>query len=547
MPIIRYDVERIRKLVGVDLDLSKLTELLEKLKAEVETVTENYVEVELEVDRVDLYTHEGLARALKGLLGIEKGLPRYNIVSSDIRIVVENVETRPYVAGFAVYNVNLSNDDIAEIMEFQERVHHSVGGDRVRVAIGIHDLDKIPSREIRYRMADIESEYMKPLGYGRIMSLSQVIRETEQGRKYGSISLRKSMHPVLESNGVIISMPPVINSEETKVTTSTRNLFVDITGIDERIVDDVAALLATTLAEKSLDRKIGVVEVVAKGSSRKTPRLEPLRVTLDIRKASKLLGVELDANLVREVLSAMRMDVVGEGDNLQVLVPRYRLDILHWVDIAEEIAIAIGYEKFKSIRPLRMMRGGYLHFRVLERKLRRILVGYGFQEVYTFTLTSCREQEEAGVPRKELIVVSNPVSSELECVRATLIPHLLKVAEKNQHIIPLKVFEIGEAYRVREPKTIDYLRLLAVLIMDKKVGYEDIQAIVYGVVRMLGDEIVEVKPTNHPLLINGRVALIRTKKGLEGILGEVKPEVLATRGIEYPVAVAEIRYYTLQS
>ena len=544
MPVLKFRVERLKEVLP-ELPFRKLLEMLQRIKGEIEEVTNEYVEVEFEVDRPDLYTCEGIARYLKGLIGKELGAPKYELYSTPYRVYVEKVPTRPYIAAFVVENVRIDNTFFEELIQLQEKLHISLGGKRRRVAIGLHDLERLPSKTLYYRFVEVDAVRFKPLYTNATMSLREVLTNTRQGREYGSISLQNNMHPVLYAGNEVISVPPVINADITRVEPGTKHLLVDITGTDLRGVLDVAAVLATTLAERG-GRRIGVVHIdYGDGKSIETPDLRPRETHLEVSYVKHVLGIDIGIEEVVNLLRSTRFDVeVEESERLHVVVPRYRVDILHPIDLVEEIAIAIGYEKFEPRRPEKMLRPMPSPIHTWEKFARFILAGYGFVEVMSFTLTSCREQElVCGLKRDEMVILSNPVSIELNCLRSCMIHQLLEIASKNQDIIPLRLFELGEVVVISDTDTnVETRNRLALLIMDYKAGYEDIQSYVYGLIRLMGDNILAVKQANHPALIKGRTAEIETKHGIVGVMGEVKPEILEKYGITYPIAVAELDY-----
>ncbi|KSW11952.1 hypothetical protein CF15_03940 [Pyrodictium occultum] len=545
MPVLRFKPGRVEEVFGVSLE--KALEVMEKLKIGVEVDEQGYVEAEIEVDRPDMYSLEGIARQAKGLLGVETGLPRYTVVESGYRIEAGEVSSRPYIAGAVIWDVNVDEDFLEELIQFQEKLHVSHGGRRRRVAIGIHDLDKLPSRSLRYELAGVGEVRFRPLHRDKVMTLKEVLSETSQGREYGSISLVDGRHPVLYSGGEVISAPPVINADLTKVEPGTRHLFIDVTGTELKPVLDVLSILAANLAERSRSRRIGLVEVHAPWGRLSEPRLEPSRMELEVRYASRIIGVEMGAEEAAEALRRMRFGAtVLDESRVMASVPRYRVDILHPVDLVEEIALAIGLDRLAPVKPRLMLRGQLLPVRAWEREARLILVGHGFVEMYSYSLTSCRDQVElAAVDQSRLVVIENPVGEGSGCYRASLLPQLLRAAAANQHAVPLRVFEAGEVLLAGggDPeRRVEHRRRLALLYMAEKAGYEDIQAVVYSLLRLLGDEIAEVRPTSHPLLIEGRAAELRSRDGVYGVMGEVRPEVLEKLGIVYPVAVAELDY-----
>ncbi len=545
VPTLRFLTSRLERATGVSLE--ELEELLFRLKCEVERGEGEEVYVEVNADRPDMFSVEGIARAVKGLRGVETGLPSYEHVPSGLVLRVEEVPTRPYIAAGVVYDVNVDEVFLEELIQFQEKLHDTLGRRRRKVAIGLHDLEKLPSTRLVYREARLDERFT-PLHGDREMSIAEVLGETEQGRKYGGIALHGDRHPVFATeDGVILSLPPVINADVTRIEPGTRHILVDVTGTSWDAVIQVLNVLVYTLAERSSTRRVGVVKL-ENAPLPETPAWTLKTISVEHGKLEAWLGTRLEHSEVTEALERMRHGVESEGRAYNVNVAPFRIDMLGWVDVAEDVAIGLGYERIGAVYPPAATRGALSPPRGFERAARMLLAGYGFIEVYSFTLTSCREQEEFwGVPSAMLVRIANPVSSELACLRASITPQLLRFAAENQHVLPLRVFELGDVVlvdeRVGEKTKVE--KHLAMLVMDERVGYEDIQSYVWGLVRLLGDEVVEVVEADHPLLIPGRAARLRTRGGLEGVLGEVHPAHLEKLGLRYPVAIAELRYDAL--
>ncbi len=545
MPTLRFLEGRLVEATGLPMD--KLEEVLFRLKCEVERGEAGEVYVEVNADRPDMFSVEGIARAVKGIVGVETGLPSYEHVDSGFTLVVERVPTRPYIAAGVVYDVDVDEVFLEELIQFQEKLHDTLGRGRRKVAIGIHDAEKVPSRRLVYRMASL-SERMVPLHGDREMSIAEVLEETEQGRRYGLLSRMGDRHPVFATeDGVVLSLPPVINSDVTRVEPGTRHLLIDVTGVSWEAVVQVLNVLVYTLAERSRSRRVGVVRLIGAPEA-ETPAWRLRELSVEHRRLEEWLGVPLRPEEVVDALERMRHGAEHQGAAYTVQAAPFRVDMLGWVDVAEDVAMGLGYDAIGAEAPPPRTRGSLSPPRLLERLVREVLVGYGFLEVYSFTLTSCEDQESLwGVPGTSLVRVANPVSRELSCLRAAITPQLLRFAAQNQHVTPLRVFELGDVVVVDErlPERTRVEKHLAMLVMDEKVGYEDIQSYVWGLVRLLGDRVAEVEETDHPLMIPGRAARIRTEGGLEGLLGEVHPAHLERLEIGYPVAVAELRYDTV--
>lgn len=543
MPVLKFKQERVIEALG--LSLAKALEVLERLKAEVSVLPDGSVELEVEVDRPDLYSLEGIARAARGLLGKETGVPRYELVNTDILVKADDVPTRPYVVAAVVWNVNVDEAFLEELIQFQEKLHNSHGKNREWVAIGLHDYDKLPSREIYYRFDDIDYVRFRPLGHDKEMTLRRVLEETEQGIKYGKISLMGGKHPVLYSGSEVISVPPVINAELTRIEPGTRNIFIDVTGVHKQLVLNVLKVLVANLAERGKGR-IGLVEIHHGDYIERQPNLESKQLNVEVERISEWLGLKLDVTTIVDALKRARFDAQVFDDNrIRVSVPAYRFDVLGWVDIAEEVAIILGVNSIRPKYPEKMMRGKLLEKRYWERYARLVLAGLGFQELYSYTLVNCEKQSLiTGLDKASMIVIANPVSIELDCLRSTLLVGLLEAARINTHSTPLRVFEIGDVVtrdRMSDTQTTTRSRI-GILYMAYKAGYEDIQAVVYTLLRSLGDEVIEVMPYQGRPFMKGRAARIKSIQGIEGVLGELDPAILEEIGIDYPVAAAELDY-----
>ena len=532
MPVLRFRVDRLEALTG--LPLGVLEDLLFRLKAETEE-EEEYLSVELNPDRPDMYIGEGLARAVKGLLGEARGWKEPERVDSGVRIVSSAPSSRPYVAAAVVYNVNVDEVYLEELIQFQEKLHDTLGRRRRKAAIGFHDLSKLPSKTIEYVELPVDRVEFVPLGSNTRMQAGRVLEETEQGIKYGGISLQGSLHPFLVAGGEVIAMPPVINSEITRVEPGTRDLFIDVTGTDEATVYKVLDVIVGGLLERP-GARLGIVWIQGPSGSREAPLYKPQRLELDPDWARSILGAGLGTADIVDALERMGHNAVLGDDKIIVDTPPYRVDILGPIDLVEDIAIAVGYEELGYERPLVRDPGRHRPETLLARALRDLAIGLGFTEVMQLSLTSPRLLDALGYTRR--VEVANPVQYEYSVLRPSMIPSIVSVLAYNQHKRkPVKVFEIGVVVEPGDPPR-DRVAM-GMGILDVEVGYEDIQAAVYALLRSLGVEF-EARPVEVPGLIPGRTAELVIEDKRLAVVGEVKPEVLEALGAEYPMAVAEL-------
>ncbi len=540
MPVIRVGIERLVRLTG--LRGEELEDVLFRLKCETETV-EGEIAIEVNPDRPDMFIGEGIARAVKGLLGIEKGWKPPKAEDSGITIRAGRVPSRPFIAGLVVYDAGVDEEFLIELIQFQEKLHEGMGRNRRKIAIGLHDLDKLPSTSITYEASGLETVF-KPLGYGEEMSGREILERTEQGLKYGRISLEGNTHPFLYSGGEVIAMPPVINSDITRVEPGTRSLFIDVTGTDLGLVLQVTDLLASTLSERR-GAWIGKVAISGVPGVAETPLLKTRKMRLSTRYVSRLIGSELDAEQCIDLLGRARFNAgLAGGDSLIVEVPPFRVDIIGEADLVEDIAMMIGYDRLEPSKERPIMRGELLAETLVSRRLRKLLVGLGFTETMQLILSNPRVADSLGF--RNYIEVSNPVQAEYSIVRPSIIVSLLSTLIKGQHSTkPVKIFEIGKVAYLDEGRVKEDLRL-GVAYLDDEVSYEDIQAPIYAILRLLGVR-YSVEEWSRPPLLSGRASMIVSGEAIIGWMGEVDPGALEALGIEYPVAVAEISVPRLSS
>lgn len=533
-------MERLRALLGLSIGLEELEKLLFRLKCEVEAEEEGVLEAEVNSDRPDMMISEGVARALKGILGIETGAPKYRYVEGGVELEVEEVPSRPYIAMAVVRGLRGSGGLVEEIIQFQEKLHATLGRGRRKIAIGIHDLSKVPTGGCVYKELPLSTKFT-PLGFSREMTLEEMTRVTEQGRSYSHIALRNGRLPGIVCGGEIISVPPVINSELTRLEESTRDLLIDVTGTAHDLVEKVLEILSTTLAEGG-SRVIERIKIFRRGEHLASlPRGEPRRFSLGLRRTSEILGAVVSAEEASRLLRIMRMDPLDlVGDSLEILVPPYRIDIMGEIDIIEDMGIAMGLDTVGD-EPLIITGRGRLSWRSgARRTLRDLMTGLGFTEILGHVLVP--EKLLADMGFNGFLRIRNPVSQDMSAARPSLLPGLLQVVSRSQHSsAPLRLFEIGDVV-VREPGSptgwVTGLRLAAA-VADHEAGFEDIQAPLFSVARSLGLA-PRTKRFEHFLLIPGRSARVYIDTFEAGLVGEVRPEILRMLGIRFPVACFEI-------
>ncbi|RLE72573.1 MAG: phenylalanine--tRNA ligase subunit beta [Thermoprotei archaeon] len=538
--VARWDLER---LVGRMLEDEEVKKYLPMLKCEIEELSDTIISYEATHDRPDLFSAEGLARALKGLLEIEVGIRKYRVGEDRVKLYATGPSYRPYIVGAIVKGLDLDDESIKQLMNLQEKLHITYCRNRRKASIGLYDLDKI-TPPFRYIHVDPDSVRFTPLEETREMSLREILEKTEKGRLYAHLIKNYKTYPLLvDSNDVVLSMPPIINSEDTKVTEDTRRVFIDVTGIDLDSIIDILNIITTSTAERGKEAVINLVEVQYGETTVVVPKLDLSKMVFDSSILENLIGIKLEADEIISLLRKMRFDADISGDKINVWIPPYRVDILHPVDVAEDIAMAYGYENigYEVLPPTGA--GKISPIERFSKKIRDLMIGLQFQEVANYMMNNPKTLVEAmRLENVKVVEVENPKMEKYTALRNWLLPELLEVLSYNKHLgYPLRIFEIGDVAIVdeREDVSVRIERHLCAVVQSEDTTLTDIMVYAKALFESFGlkYEVVEV---THPSFIEGRSGKLIVHREEIGLIGEVHPEVITAFGLEAPVAAMEV-------
>ncbi|MHA2394649.1 MAG: phenylalanine--tRNA ligase subunit beta [Promethearchaeota archaeon] len=552
MPTIELKVDRLERLVGRKLDIKKLEYDLQWISLDLEDINEEEqkVKVEYNPNRPDFSSPEGIARTLKGYYEIEGGLPDFEITTSDITLNVDPSvkKVRPYIVCGVIRDLDLDEDEVATLMNIQEHLHWAVGRDRKKVAIGVHDLDKIIP-PFRYTAVTPDSVSFTPLhGDGYPMNLAEILLLHEKGIEYAHILEGKEVYPIiLDKNNEVLSFPPIINGIITTVTDDTKNLFLDLTGTDFKAINLALNILSTTLAD--MDAKIESVKVNYEGEKEIiTPNLNPKKWEVNSEYLNNVIGLNLSNSELIKCFKKVRMNAEESKKKgyLDIWVPAYRGDIMHPVDFTEECAIGYGYSNL----PLTIHEGeiGKYHpIQEYSNKIRKIMIGAGYLEVVNFILASSQKQFDymkQEYKPENIIEVANPVSKEFNTTRTRLLPKLMDNLLLNRsEEKPIKIFEVGDILLISKKEETGAKRdvHISAVSYHEDADYTEIKSTIDFLMNSLGyDKDYEVKPAKNASYIDGRYGEIYLKNMMIGEIGEIHPEVLLNFKLEFPVAAFEL-------
>jgi len=537
MPTVEFSTGDFMRLVGKRVLLKEFEERAAMLGTCVEKADENALTIEVFPNRPDMLSVEGFARAYRSFTGLESGLRNYKVQDSGISLTVdENVKgVRPYIVAAVVKNLPVTEDVLLSIIGIQEALHGSHGRRRSKVAIGIHDFDKTEP-PYAYNAIAPNSMTFAPLDFKEQMTLGEALEKHPKGIDYKHILAGKKLVPVVLDKKGVISLPPIINADRTRVTDRTTNLFIEMTGTNRLALKHALAIVVSALADRG-----GQIVSVAVGKEKLdlSPEVMPLKVNY----ANKLLGLELKSAEMEKLLAKMGYGVGKRDDKtIDALIPCYRADILHPMDLVEDLAIAYGYENFEPAGTNIVTIGKP---DVLEEEgfnVKMLMLGLGFQETVPFTLTNLETLAKAKITTKA-VKIKNPRTEDFTVVRPSAIPSLLgTLAYNKKKRIPQRIFELDDVI----PGRGDFgnKRMLGIAILNSEVNFSDMQSVVEALMRNIGTD-YKLKEAENPSFIRGRCGEILVDGKNVGIFGEVSPGVITDFGLDYPVAAAEIDMHAL--
>ena len=540
MPTITFSLKDLQQLVGKKLSIEELKELAYYAKGSVEDYNKATDEIKIDFGDTNLpylWSVEGFARLLKGLLGKEMGLPKIKIINSNYKLMVDSsVKTiRPYISAFVAKGFKINDYLIKQLIQLQEKLCENYGRRRKKIAIGIYNYQKIKF-PIHYKATLPNSIKFVPLDFDKELTQQEILSQHPKGREYGYILEGFKKYPILiDSANQVLSFPPIINSELTgRVNVGDNSLFFEATGLN---IEEV--LLATNIFAYALyDRgfKIYSVEVIYPTKKMITPRLDNETITVTSKSIKNLLGLDLDGTAIKRLVEKLRYGY--EKGNIKV--PPYRVDILHEVDIIEDIAISYGYDNITELEMKSYTVGStspLIHF---INKIRECIIGLGYQEIMSPILTNKTTlYKKMCIGDFGTVEIEEYVSKNYSVVRTWLLPILLEVLSKNKHVeYPQKIFEQGTVTVRKHDKVIDYERL-ALVTAHEKANYTEVKQVFDYLMRML-DINYEMVETEHNSFIPGRVARAKVNNKKIAFIGEISPAVLENFELIMPVAGFEL-------
>lgn len=548
MPVINLDINDLNSLLGKDYPVDDLVSRIPMIGADAGSPEGVCLPVEFFPDRPDMFSVEGAARALRYFLASDEELegmplPDYPVRDSGITMKVDPsvAGVRPFVVGAVIRNVTMTDPLIQSLMDHQEKLHLTIGRKRVKAAIGVHDLSRVKG-PFTYTTASGDFSFV-PLTKDREMSLTQILQRHEKGVAYAHILEGTDTYPIiLDRDQNVLSFPPIINGQLTSVEEDTTDIFIDVTGMELRPISLALNIISTAFAERGADiESMDITYDV--GGRLTTPDLGWRERNISVQDMNSLLNTSLSAD--EWVLPFKRMTLeaepAGGGANLRIRYPAYRADILHDWDIYEDAAVGYGYDRIRAVSPAVQSTGAPLPIVPLVRKFQRTLMGLGFSEVKTLTLTGEREgygNMDLPLPEND-ILLHNPITQDHTRLRSSLIPSLLSILKANRHRdLPQRIMEPGIVVEDGRNRWKG-----AGVIIHPRAGFTEMKSIIQSMLPAFGREFT-LSRVDHPSFIHGRCARIILDDAI-GYFGELQPKVISSFSLEHPVLAFELSLESL--
>jgi phenylalanyl-tRNA synthetase beta chain len=599
MPVVDVDPDELRRLTGHDeKDDEELKDDLFALGLEYEGETEDgLLQLEFAPDRLDRLSVEGVARSLRYQYGDDRGvyIPDTNDAGWTIEVAESVPNERPYVTGAVVRGLDLDEAGLESIIQLQEKLHATMGRKRAKGAIGVHDLTMLKGgpalrdgegraaepgdaaataedaaeKSIRYVGLEPDGDTFVPLDSDRELTPGEVLTEHPTGETYADLVADYERYPAIYDDVGLFSFPPVINGKRTEVETSSRDLFIEMTGTDQWTIDKMLNIVCY-----ALDARGGQVERVSVEYPDRTldrPDLSTSRKSVAHDRIESLLGISLEDREVIDLLERAGLDAAVDDDRddlvYEAAIPPYRVDVLHPLDLVDDIGRAYGFNDLEPRYPEIGTIGGRHERSRVEDAARDALVGLGFEDMLDFHMISEGENyarmgldvpdpdgdevtpdPDSPVGAAPPVTITEPYSEDYTMLRTWALPSLTMVLESNTHrAYPQDLAEIGLAAHRDDTETtrVSEHRTVAAVLARTDASYEDAKGKLQALCRAF-DVDLETPPTDHPSFIDGRTAAVVIDGDEAGVIGELHPRVLVEHDLEIPVTGFEFRLDALR-
>ncbi|XP_053691153.1 phenylalanine--tRNA ligase beta subunit [Sabethes cyaneus] len=552
---------------GLELDeITTERQMITKEQGEVDAAKDASEEIIYRIDipanRYDLLCLEGLVLGLQVFLG-NMQFPQFKklppVKGSPQRLIITEAtkQIRPFAVAAVLRDVTFTKDSYNSFIDLQDKLHQNICRKRALVAIGTHDLDTLQGPFVFDAKAPKDICFV-PLNQEKLMNAEELMNfysTHAQLKAYLPIIRDSPVYPVIyDANGVVLSLPPIINGDHSKIKIETRNIFIECTATDltkAKIVLDTLVCMFSTHCSKQFTVELCDV-VNSNGEIVQYPEMAFRKESISVKAANAYIGINECPESMAKMLNRLLPTTHSKEnlDELEVLIPPTRHDMLHGCDIYEDVAIAYGYNRIPKTLPGTAQIARQYPINKLTEQLREQIAQAGFTEGLTFTL--CSRDDIAGKLNKKIVDIpavhiANPKTLEFQVVRTTLIPGLLKTLSANRKMpLPLKLFEVSDVVLADSNAEVGARneRRVCAVNCNKTAGFEVVHGLLDRVMQLLevpwdSKEGYYLKAVDDPAYFPGRCAAIVYKNVDIGRIGVLHPTVLQAFELSTPCSVVE--------
>lgn len=469
MPTVAVDKADLFELLGQEYTTQEFDELCFEFGIELDEDTTDdcqpgerpQLKIEIPANRYDMLCIEGIAQSLNEFLSRSpKPDFKYSPAKPEISLTIDEstLNGRPYAAAAVLRNVTFNQRAYDSFISLQDKLHTNLCRNRTLVAMGTHDLDTLKG-PFTYKFLDKKDINFIPLNQTENVNGENFLEFYSNDRNLGKflhiIEDFEKFPVILDSENHIASLPPIINSERSKISVNTKNVFIEVTATDKTKTEIVINQLIAMFSKYSSEPfTVEPVQIISNhnNETRVTPNLTPRVMSADIDYINSCLGLNLSAKEIIDLLLKMSLIATEnstDSNKLNVEIPITRPDILHQADIMEDAAIAYGYNNLPKTKIAANSTKGAepLPINKISDIIRQASAQSGWSEVMPLTLCSHDENFKFlnQTDDSRAVKLANPKTAEYQVVRTSLIPGILKtIRENRKHSLPIKVFESGD-------------------------------------------------------------------------------------------------------
>lgn len=542
MPVVDFTFDRMNKFFpGKGLD--DILQILPFIGVDIEGIDDDSaVRIEYNPNRPDFSSDYGIARALKGLLEIETGIPEFTLSGRSgcaIKVDKSTKQVRPFIVSLVAKNGKLDEETIKQLIAMQEDLQNVIGRRRIKASIGIHNSDSIKF-PVTYKTVKDDFSFI-PLGDSESHSIQYILKESDLGIRYGYILQKSNTYPIiLDAENNVLSFPPIVNSNLTKIGTSTKNLFVEVTANNPKAADDVLSVMAMALYDAGFEIQTVSIDN-SDGRNNETPKMDPSNIKVEIGYVNRIVGLKLKAPDILKCLKKSRLDGKVVSGQIMCTIPRYRTDILDRTDLVEEVVVGYGIYNLRTTMPSSGLSGKRNYLSNCLDIVREVMTGLGILEVVNFNLVSRKiHYQFMGMAEHDNILTAEQTKSiEHEILRESLIPSLIQSLSHNIHEeYPQKLFEIGKVFQYGD--SIQEYWNLGVVVAHSKASYSEAKSIVQTFLKTSFGKNIVTTSNIKTILVQGRSSDIIVDGLTVGYIGEIKPTIGDNFKLRVPVVAAEL-------